>query len=80
MRLEIIDNTIKQLERVSRKIGVLTHLKLQNILGGKKPWLNAVMSIPTNKTNSEIKHSLKELTCMNYAPITSIDVERLFTR
>jgi hypothetical protein len=83
--LEIVDNAIKQLERVPGEIGVLTNSKLQNILG-KNPGFNAVMSIrdillnKTPKNNLEIEYNPKELTCMKYAPITSVDVERSFSR
>ena len=83
--LEIVDNAIKQLERVPGEIGVLTNSKLQNILG-KNPGFNAVMTIrdillnKTPKNNLEIEYNPKELTCMKYAPITSVDVERSFSR
>jgi hypothetical protein len=42
--LEIVDNDIKQLERVPGEIGVLTNPKLQNILG-KTPGFMIVKSI-----------------------------------
>jgi len=78
--LEIVDNAIKQLEHVSGEIGVLTNSKLQNILR-KNPEFKAVKSIrvillnKTPKNNLETEYSPKELTCMKYAPVTSVDVD-----
>jgi hypothetical protein len=42
--LEIVDNAIKQLERIPGEIGVLTNSKLQNKLG-KTPGLKVEKSI-----------------------------------
>ncbi|CAI6360338.1 unnamed protein product [Macrosiphum euphorbiae] len=84
--LEIVDNAIKQLERVPGEIGVLTNSKLKNVLE-KNTGFNTVMSIrdillnktPNNKY-SEIEYTPKEIMCMKYAPVTSVDVERSFSR
>jgi hypothetical protein len=42
--LEIVDNAIKQLERIPGEIGVLTNFKLQKIFG-KTPGFKVVKSI-----------------------------------
>jgi len=84
--LEIVDNAIKQLERVPGEIGVLTNSKLKNVLE-KNTGFNIVMSIrdillnkTPNNNYSEIEYTPKEIMCMKYAPVTSVDVERSFSR
>ncbi|KAL4126677.1 hypothetical protein QTP88_010886 [Uroleucon formosanum] len=73
--LEIVDNAIKQLERVPGEIGVLTNSKLKNVLE-KNTGFNTVMSIrdillnkTPNNNYSEIEYTRKEIMCMKYAPV-----------
>lgn len=83
--LEIVDQAIKHLETVPGDIGSLINAKLQNVLK-KNPGLNDISSIrdillnktPTN--NLEIELTPMEISSMSYAPITSVDVERSFSR
>ena len=83
--LEIVENATKQLERVPGDIGDLTNSKLKNILE-ENPGLNAIMSIKDillnkpPKNNLEIEYSPREIMCMKYVPLTSVDVERPFSR
>jgi len=74
--LEIVDNAIKQLERVSGEIRVLTNSKLKNGLE-KNTGFNTVMSVrdillntTPNKNYSEIEYTPKEIMCMKYAPVS----------
>jgi hypothetical protein len=84
--LEIVYNAIKQLERVPGEIGVLNNSKLKNVLE-KNTGFNTVMPIrhillnkTPNNNYSEIEYTPKEIMCMKYEPVTSVDVERSFSR
>jgi hypothetical protein len=56
--LKIVDNTIKQLERVPREIKVLSNSKFQNILK-KITGFNAVASVRDILLNTTPKNNLE---------------------
>jgi hypothetical protein len=81
--LGIVSNTVKKLKEAPGEVGIKIKKKVEQVLS-KNPGLKTIEAIANiyngSDTQTSLQFSVAELGAFKFAPITSVDVERSFSR
>ncbi|XP_050061427.1 uncharacterized protein LOC126551598 [Aphis gossypii] len=83
--LNIVEETVKKLEKVQGKIGEIINTKIKNILQKNSGFaqIKAIKNILTgcsSEVSLDVELTPSDIAKMQYCPITSVEVERSFSR